>query len=104
MKEAEEFCQTVGIEVPLIGGAMYPCSNPELVAAISEAGAIGIIQPLSLSYVHGYEFRAGLDYLRTLTQKPLGLNLISVRQKTRYFRGAMTPPAVEFSQLPAFLA
>ncbi|MCU7959148.1 MAG: DUF938 domain-containing protein, partial [gamma proteobacterium symbiont of Bathyaustriella thionipta] len=35
-----------------------------------------------------------------------GLNelLNSVRQKTRYFRGAMTPPAVEFSQLPAFLA
>ncbi|MCU7959014.1 MAG: hypothetical protein KZQ58_03250, partial [gamma proteobacterium symbiont of Bathyaustriella thionipta] len=30
--------------------------------------------------------------------------LFSVRQKTRYFRGAMTPPAVEFSQLPAFLA
>ncbi|MCU7958626.1 MAG: V-type ATP synthase subunit A, partial [gamma proteobacterium symbiont of Bathyaustriella thionipta] len=28
--------------------------------------------------------------------------LSSVRQKTRYFRGAMTPPAVEFSQLPAF--
>ncbi|MCU7959055.1 MAG: tRNA-dihydrouridine synthase, partial [gamma proteobacterium symbiont of Bathyaustriella thionipta] len=30
--------------------------------------------------------------------------VVSVRQKTRYFRGAMTPPAVEFSQLPAFLA
>ena len=34
------------IEVPLICGAMYPCSNPELVAAVSEAGGIGIIQPL----------------------------------------------------------
>jgi nitronate monooxygenase len=27
----------LGIEVPLICGAMYPCSNPELVAAVSEA-------------------------------------------------------------------
>ena len=38
-----EFCRTLGIEVPLICGAMYPCSNPELVAAVSEAGGIGIV-------------------------------------------------------------
>jgi len=24
-----------GVAVPLIAGAMYPCSNPELVAAVS---------------------------------------------------------------------
>ncbi len=35
-----------GIELPIIGGAMYPCSNPELAAAVSEAGGIGIIQPI----------------------------------------------------------
>ena len=34
-----------GIEIPLICGAMYPCSNPELVAAVSGAGAIGVVQP-----------------------------------------------------------
>ena len=34
------------IAVPLIAGAMYPCSNPELVAAVSEAGGIGIVQPV----------------------------------------------------------
>ena len=45
------------IEVPLIGGAMYPCGNPELVAAVSEAGGIGIVQPVSLTYVHKREFR-----------------------------------------------
>ncbi len=28
----------LGIEVPLICGAMYPCSNPELVGAVSGAG------------------------------------------------------------------
>lgn len=33
------------VEIPLIGSAMYPCSNPELVAAISAAGGIGIAQP-----------------------------------------------------------
>lgn len=65
-----------GIAVPLICGAMYPCSNPELVAAASEAGAIGIVQPISLTYVHGRQFRAGLHEIRSLTSKPIGINVI----------------------------
>ena len=52
--------QALGVEVPLLCGAMYPCSNPELVAAVSEAGGLGIVQPLSLVYVHGFEFRAAV--------------------------------------------
>jgi len=79
-----EFSRALNIEVPLICGAMYPCSNPELVAAVSEAGGIGIVQPLSLSYVHGYEFRAGLRYIRTLTRKPVGVNLIIERSSKKY--------------------
>ncbi len=55
---------------------MYPCSNPELVAAASEAGGLGIIQPMSLTYVYGYDFREGIKYIQSLTQKPVGLNLI----------------------------
>jgi nitronate monooxygenase len=31
----------LGIEVPLICGAMYPCSNPELVAAPPKPAASG---------------------------------------------------------------
>ncbi|HEX9895674.1 MAG TPA: nitronate monooxygenase family protein [Gemmatimonadales bacterium] len=65
-----------GIEVPLICGAMYPCSNPELVAAVSEAGAIGIVQPISLTYVHGHEYREGLRLIRRLTSRPIGLNAL----------------------------
>ncbi|MEZ4815133.1 MAG: nitronate monooxygenase [Bdellovibrionota bacterium] len=71
-----KLCEKLNIEVPIFCGAMYPCSNPELVAAASEAGAIGIVQPLSLTYVHGYKFREGLRYIRTLTQKPIGVNLL----------------------------
>jgi nitronate monooxygenase len=63
---------------------MYPCSNPELVAAASEAGGIGIIQPVSLVFAHGYDFRAGLRYMRTLTKKPLGLNLLVEKSAKRY--------------------
>lgn len=65
-----------GIRVPLICGAMFPCSNPELVAAVSEAGGIGIVQPMSLVYVHGREFTAGLAEIRRLTSRPIGMNVI----------------------------
>jgi nitronate monooxygenase len=76
--------RALGIEVPLICGAMYPCSNPELVAAVSEAGAIGIVQPLSLTYVHGHDFREGLRYIRRLTRKPVGVNLIVEQSSRKY--------------------
>ncbi len=73
-----------GIEVPLIGGAMYPCSNPELVAAISEAGGIGILQPISLTYVHGHDYREGLRLMRRLTGKPIGMNALIEASSRRY--------------------
>ncbi len=78
----------LGIEVPLICGAMYPCSNPELVAAVSEAGGIGVLQPLSLVYVHGYEFRAGLARIREITKKPIGMNVI-VEKSSKTYRERM---------------
>jgi nitronate monooxygenase len=82
------FSRQVGIEIPLICGAMYPCSNPELVAAVSEAGAIGIVQPISLTYVHRHEYRAGLQLIRSLTSKPIGLNAL-IEQSSRIYRERM---------------
>lgn len=75
-----------GIRVPLICGAMYPCSNPELVAAVSEAGGIGIVQPISLSYVYGYDFRAGLKVIKSMTSQPFGLNVLIEQSSRRYRR------------------
>jgi nitronate monooxygenase len=75
-----------GIRVPLICGAMYPCSNPELVAAVSEAGGIGIIQPMSLVYVHGHDFSRGLALIRSLTTKPVGMNVILETSSKLYMR------------------
>ncbi|MEM8960210.1 MAG: nitronate monooxygenase [Acidobacteriota bacterium] len=81
---ATPLTEHAGIEVPLICGAMYPCSNPELVAAVSAAGGIGIIQPLSLVHVHGWEFQAGLDRIREITDKPVGMNVIVERSVKKY--------------------
>ena len=81
---ATPFTAHAHVSVPLICGAMYPCSNPELVAAVSDAGAIGIVQPISLTYVHGHEFRAGLRYIRSLTSHPIGFNALIERSSRRY--------------------
>ncbi len=72
------------IAVPLICGPMYPSSNPELVGAVSKAGGLGVVQPISLTYVHGYEFRAGLRRTIELADgKPIGMNaLIEASSKT----------------------
>lgn len=84
------FTRTAGIEVPLICGAMYPCSNPELIAAVSAAGGIGIVQPISMIYVHGHDLRDGLRMIRSITDKPIGFNALiekSVRAYEERMRG-----------------
>ena len=57
MSFATPLTRDAGIDVPLICGAMYPCSNPELVAAVSAAGGIGVVQPVSMTYVHKHDYR-----------------------------------------------
>lgn len=73
-----------GIAVPLICGPMYPCSDPELVAAVSEAGGIGVVQPLTLTYVLGHDFREGLRLIRSRTTKPIGFNALIEKSSKRY--------------------
>ncbi len=84
------FLQQSGVKHPIICGPMYPCSNPELVAAASEAGALGVIQPISLTYVHGYDFVDGIQYMRRLTSKPLGMNLLIEQSSSRYLERMKT--------------
>ncbi len=102
MTNSNEFCRQLGIDVPLICGAMYPCSNPELVAAASSAGAIGIVQPMSLSYVHGHDFVEGLDYIGTLTNRPIGVNLLletsskTYQERTRRWAEQSAEAGVKF--------
>lgn len=78
------FTKQVGVKYPIICGPMYPSSNPELVAAVSEAGGIGVVQPLSLVYVYGYELRKGLQRIKSLTKNPFGMNVIVERSSRKY--------------------
>ena len=78
------FTQALGIEVPLICGPMYPCSNIELVASVSEAGGIGIVQPVSITFVHKQDFRQALQDIKKLTDKPIGMNALIEKSSKRY--------------------
>ncbi len=78
--------RAAGVTLPLIGGPMYPCSNPELVAAVSEAGGLGVIQPIALTWVHGYTLRDGIRRIRSLTSRPVGMNALIEASSTRYRR------------------
>jgi len=82
-----------GVEFPIICGAMYPCSNPELVAAAANGGGMSIIQPVSLTAVHGFDkpdlnqgLLDGIRYIRSLTDKPIGFNALIEKGNEKYLR------------------
>ncbi len=85
----QRFLLQTGTTVPLICGPMYPCSNPELVAAVSAAGGIGIVQPISLTYVHGHDYREGLRLIKALSGgRPFGFNAL-VEKSSRVYEERM---------------
>lgn len=57
---SNQFLADTGATIPLICGAMYPCSNDELVASVVEAGAVGVVQPLSTIFAHRQDLRESL--------------------------------------------
>jgi nitronate monooxygenase len=67
-------CRTLGIEHPIIAAPMGPdLSGPELVAAVSNAGGLGILQ----AQLHPPQrFLEEIRRVRALTAKPFGVNLI----------------------------
>jgi NAD(P)H-dependent flavin oxidoreductase YrpB (nitropropane dioxygenase family) len=65
---------------------MYPCSNVKLVAAVSEAGGLGVVQPVSLTFVEGLEFRQGLQHIAALTKKPIAMNVLIETSSARYHK------------------
>jgi nitronate monooxygenase len=70
-----------GARVPVVCGPMYPGSNPELVAAVSDAGGFGVVQPIALTRLYGHDYREGLRLIKSLTDKPFGVN-ITILPKT----------------------
>ena len=73
-KSTSQFLKDTGAKVPIVCGPMYPGSNPELVAAVSNSGGFGVVQPLALTMLYGHDFREGLQLIKKLTKNPFGVN------------------------------
>jgi NADH:quinone reductase (non-electrogenic) len=65
--------EKLGIEYPIIGGTMMWISDADFVAAISEAGGLGILA--SAIYHSREEFADAIDRIRELTDKPFAVNI-----------------------------
>ena len=63
----------LGIKHPIIKGGMMWLSTAELAAAVSNAGGLGIIS--SATYDTKEKFQEALRQARSLTEKPLGVNI-----------------------------
>src|SRR5262245_52567997 len=70
------FLAHTGVQVPLLCGAMYPCGNPELVAAVSAAGGLGVLQPITATFVYKHSLIDALDLIQRITPNPIGMNVI----------------------------
>src|SRR5499425_2460228 len=67
-------CHMLGIEYPIVAAPMGPdLTGPEAVAAVSNAGALGILQA---QFCAPPLFREQIHRIRALTDKPFGLNVL----------------------------
>jgi NAD(P)H-dependent flavin oxidoreductase YrpB (nitropropane dioxygenase family) len=66
-------CRILGIVHPVVQAGMGGGANPALVAAVSEAGGLGI---LPCSWSEPDEIRAAIADIRSRTSKPFGVNFV----------------------------
>lgn len=62
----------IGCQYPIILGAFAGYDNKALTAAISQAGGLGVLT--ASSYKNTDEFRNAIEYVKTNTQNPFGIN------------------------------
>ena len=71
-----EICQILGIEYPILQAGMPWISNPELVAAVSNAGGLGLLHPTAGMAPDGdpvVNVQENIRRVRRLTTKPFGV-------------------------------
>ena len=98
-----EFCDRVGIEYPVIlagmgpvAGTGEPVATAELAAAVSAAGGLGVIGGVAYS---PDELRAQIRKVRSLTDKPFGVDLLLSSVFLIPF-GSASLPSPDRSELP----
>ena len=72
-----KLCDLLGIEYPIIQGAMARITDGKFAAAVSNAGALGIIR---CGFSTPENMREQIQICRSLTDKPFGVNIILVNR------------------------
>ena len=87
INNSNRVCQILKIEKPIIQGPLYWLTDAKLVAAVSEAGGLGVLGPhagqnsLPKDYVEKAErMRKEIQKVRELTSKPFGINIIPTKK------------------------
>lgn len=70
---ANAFSSLVGIKLPIVQAAMGGATSPELAAAVSNAGGLGM---LALGWSPPEAVRAEIKTTKALTNRPFGVNLV----------------------------
>lgn len=70
-----KLCDLLGIKYPIIQGALGGAGGPRLVAAVSNAGGLGVLATWGLTID---ELRADIAQTRALTDKPFGVNIVPI--------------------------
>lgn len=68
-----DICKLLGIQYPIIQGAMAWISTPGLVAAVSNAGGLGV---LATGHLDGEGCRKAIQELKAMTNKPYAVNVM----------------------------
>lgn len=76
-------CDALGIEVPIIQAPVGTAACPELAAAVSNAGGLGM---LALTWHEPEGVRAAIRKTRALTSRPFGVNLVLIADHTGRMR------------------
>ncbi|MHB8612719.1 MAG: NAD(P)H-dependent flavin oxidoreductase [Candidatus Dormibacteraceae bacterium] len=76
-------CDFLGIDVPILQAGMSRYTSPELVAAVSNAGGLGIIGGLGRA---PDELRSEIRRVRELTSRPFGVNHVLCRLEAAAFQ------------------
>lgn len=79
-------CELLGIEHPIVMGGMGTGTSPQLVAAVSSAGGLGI---LGASRQSAEELARDAEAIRAATNRPFGLNLLLFRERPGQYDGLL---------------
>lgn len=88
--------QLLGIQHPIVLGGMGSGTSPELVAAVSQAGGLGV---LGATRQAPAELADQVDRIRRCTDRPFGLNLLLFQADDERFAGllAARPSVLSFA-------